>query len=211
MIGTGMNIIDELLDGGVPKGKSLLYYIQPGVEGEFYGLQMIFNSLRCAGTCVFVASSTSPSVIKSQFKDFGWNIDPYKNRFFFVDAYNPLIRAPSKEKYIISNPDNIYEFSKSIINILKELQPSTILFGSLSTIMDLCGEAETIEAVKTWNRIGKLHGHIIVYNFTAWPYSKRTLDFIRNDLFNAVISIGGISDHVIFGKYLGILKSDLTC
>ncbi len=208
MIETGIPKLDEFLGGGIPKGKSLIYYIQPGVEGEIFGMQTVYNTLKSGGTCVFVVSSTIPDIIKNQFKEFGWDIHLFKDRFFCIDAYNPLIGAPSNEKYIVSNPDNIEEFNKIITEVIKELPPSTIVFGSLSTIMDLCGEKEAIEAVRNWNKMAKLHDHVMVYNFTAWPYSEETLNLIKGDLFNAVISVGGIAERVIFGQYFGILKSD---
>jgi small GTP-binding protein len=207
MAETGIPKLDEFLGGGIPKGKSLVYYIQPGVEGEVFGMQTVYTTLKTGGTCAFVVSSTIPDIIRGQFKEFGWDFNQYKDNFFFVDAYNPLIGAPSKEKYVISNPDNIENFNKVIMDVIKELPPSTIVFGSLSTVMDLCGEKETIEAVRGWNKMAMLYDHVMVYNFTAWPYSQETLDLIRSDLFDAVISIGGIAERVIFGQYFGILKS----
>lgn len=175
---------------GILRGKSLVYYTQPGVEGEIYGMQVVFNTLKSGGRCVFVASTSIPENTKSRFKEFGWDIAPFIDRLFFVDAFNPLIGAPSKERFVVSNPDDINSFSKIIIDAIKELPPSTVVFGSLSTIIDLCGEKETIEAVKSWNRIASLYNHITVYNFTAWPYSQETLNSIQKDLFNAVIFIG---------------------
>jgi small GTP-binding protein len=74
--------------------------------------------------------------------------------------------------------------------------------------MDLCGEKETIEAVKNWNKLAMLYDHVLVYNFTAWPYSDQTLELIKGNLFNSVITIGGIAERVIFGQYFGIMKSD---
>ena len=210
MIETGIPKLDEFLGGGIPKGKSLVYYIQPGVEGEIFGLQTVYNSLKKGGMGAFVVSSTIPDIIKGQFREFGWDINQFKDKFFFVDAYNSLIGAPSNEKYVVLNPDNIEVFSKIIMNALKELPPSTIVFGSLSTIIDLCGEKETIEAVRTWNKTAKLYDHVLVYNFTAWPYSEETLKAIKEDMFNAVISVGGIAERVIFGQYFGIFKADWT-
>jgi len=205
---TGIPKLDDFLGGGIPKGKSLVYYSQPGVEGEIFGLQTVHGTLKKGGTCVFVVSSTMPNIIKDQFKEFGWDMNSFKDKLFFVDSYNPLIGAPTNEKYVVSNPDDIECFNKTIIDIIKELPPSTIVFGSLSTIMDLCGENETIDAVRNWNKLAMLYNHVLVYNFTAWPYSDRTLNLIKDNLFNAVISIGGIAERVIFGQYFGILKSD---
>lgn len=210
MIETGIPKLDEFLGGGIPKGKSLVYYIQPGVEGEIFGLQTIYSSLKKGGTGVFIVSSTIPEILKGQFREFGWDIQQFKDKFLFVDAYNSLIGAPSNEKYVVSNPDNIEAFSKTIIDAMKDLSPSTFVFGSLSTIIDLCGEKETIEAVRKWNEMAKLYDHVLVYNFTAWPYSEETLKAIKDDMFNAVISVGGISERVIFGQYFGIFKADWT-
>ncbi|MDP3105152.1 MAG: ATPase domain-containing protein [Candidatus Methanoperedens sp.] len=191
-------------------GKSLVYYTQPGVEAENYSMRMIYDSLRNGRTCVFVASSTSPASIKDQFRESGLDISPYYNRFIFVDAYNPLILAHSKEKYVISNPDDIIDFSKTMINLMKELPSSIIHFGSLSTVMDLCGEEETIEAVRIWNRMAKLYGHDIVYNFTAWPYSRKTLTTIQKELFTAVISIGSIAGTLLSYQRSGFPRSDCS-
>jgi small GTP-binding protein len=208
MVETGIPKLDDFLGGGIPKGKSLVYYSQPGVEGEIFGLQTVHGTLKKGGTCVFVVSSTMPDIIKDQFKEFGWDINSFKDKLFFVDSYNPLIGAPSNEKYVVSNPDKIEYFNKTITDIIKELPPSTIVFGSLSTIMDLCGENETIEAIRNWNKLAMLYNHVLVYNFTAWPYSEQTLNLIKGNLFNSVISIGGIAERVIFGQYFGIMKSD---
>lgn len=207
MVKTGIPRLDELLGGEIPKGKSLVYYIQPGVEGEIFGLQTIYTTLIKGGNGVYISSSTSPGVTREVFRDFGWNVERFNENLTFVDAYNSLIGVPSEEKYTVSDPDNIENLNEIIITLLQKSPPSTILFGSLSTIMDLCGEKETIEAVRSWNKIAMLYDHVIVYNFTAWPYSEQTLKIIKNDIFDAVISIGGIAERVIFGQYFGIFKA----
>jgi signal recognition particle receptor subunit beta len=207
---TGIPKMDELLGGGIPRGKSLVYSIMPGIDGGIFGLQTIYSTLKKGGMGVFVLSETMPDIVKARFKEFGWDIDPFSNRLILFDACSSLNGASSNEKYVISNPDNIEDFSKTIRQMLKELPPSTIVFESLSIIMDLCGEKETIEAVKIWNIIAQENGHIIVYNFIAGSYSNETLDKIKNDLFNAVISIGEITERGLSGQYFKISKTDWT-
>jgi len=84
MSGTNIPGIYESLRGGIPQGKSLVYYIQPGVEGEIYGMRIIYNSLKTGGTCVFVASSTSPGVIRNKFKKLGMDTGSFvQGEFLF--------------------------------------------------------------------------------------------------------------------------------
>lgn len=208
MIETGISKMDELLAGGIPEGNSIAYYIQPGVDGGIFGIKTIYNTIRNGGTGVFIVSSTSPDDIREQVRNINCCCEPDKDRLLFVDGYNPLIGAQSKEKYVISNPYNIEDINNTITNLLENLPPSTIIFGSLSTIMDFCGEKETLEAVKTWNKIAKSCRHVLVYNFTAWSYSPETLDLIKRKLFDAVITVGSITDNIISGQCFGISKLD---
>jgi len=38
---------------GIPGGKSIIYYTQPGVEGEVFGMQTAYNALKNGGTCAW--------------------------------------------------------------------------------------------------------------------------------------------------------------
>ncbi|HJH28766.1 MAG TPA: GTP-binding protein [Methanosarcinaceae archaeon] len=209
MIQTGITKLDDYLMGGIPDGKSLVYYSHPGVEGNVFGMQTLYHNLAEGKKCVFVASSSDPSMIKDMFKEFGWDLDAYDENLIVVDAYSGLVGATSNEKYVVENPESIDLLNESIEKVMEELdENSTIMFESLSTIMDLCGEKETIDAVKNWNLHGMLYEHVLIYNFTAWPYDSKTLDLIKHELFDAVITVGGIAERVIYGQYFGVLKTE---
>lgn len=209
MIETGITKLDDYLMGGIPNGKSLVYYIHPGVEGNVFGMQTLYHNLAKGSKCVFIASSSDPLMIKDTFKEFGWNLDVHNENLIVVDAYSGLVGATSNEKYVVEDPESIDSLNGTIEKVIEELdENATVMFESLSTIMDLCGEKETIDAVKNWNMHGMLYEHVLIYNFTAWPYEPETLDLIKHELFDAVITVGGIAERVIFGQYFGVLKAE---
>ena len=172
-------------------------------------MQTLYHNLAAGMKCVFVASSSDPAMIIDTFNEFGWNLDAYRENLIIVDAYSGLVGATSGEKYIVEDPENIDSLNETIEKVIEDLDDtSTIMFESLSTIMDLCGEKKTTDAIKNWNTYGMLYEHVMIYNFTAWPYDPETLELIKHDLFDAVITVGGIAERVIFGQYFGVLKAE---
>ena len=209
MIQTGISKLDEYLKGGIPHGKSLIYYTSPGVEGNVFGMQTLYHNLSAGKKCVFVASSSNPQAIRDVFGEFGWELNDYNERLFIVDAYSGLVGSISKEKYVVDDPENIDSISDILGKVMEELDESVIIiFESLSTVMDLCGEKETLAAIENWNKYGMVYDNVLIYNFTAWPYQKDTLEAIKNELFDAVITVGGIAERVIFGQYFGVLNAN---
>jgi len=94
----------------------------------------------------------------------GWDINVLKDKLFFCIPIS-FDSACIDEKYVISNPDKIEDFNKAIIDMIKELPPSTIVFGSLSTIWTCAVKKKPFEAVRTWNKMAMVYDHVIVYKF----------------------------------------------
>jgi hypothetical protein len=210
MAKTGIPRLDDFLEGGVPKGKTLLYYSHPGIEGEVFGMQTLYNSLENGNKCVFITSTIAPEHIRENFMEFGWDLSKHEDNFAILDGYSRLMGGESEEKYVVEDPTDINSFNKAIEKVIDEWSNSNIVFGSLSAIMDMCGEQETLEYIEKWNKYIMLHDSVGVYNFTAWPYSEDTLKRIRDKLFDSVVVVGGVSERVIYGQYYGVVKAIWT-
>jgi len=205
---TGIPKLDDLFNGGIPEGKTLLYYTQPGVRGEIFGMQSLYQNLSEGKKGVFITSTTEPNSVRGQFKEFGWNIKDFDENFAIVDAYSALVGMVSDEDYFVEDPGDIKNLSDVISRAIEDFPGAAIAWGSLSTIMDLNGEKETLGEVKKWNKLLLSNDSIGVYNFTAWPYSEPVMKRIREQLFNAVIVVRGIEERIIFGQYYAALKVD---
>ncbi len=205
---TGIPKLDDVLMGGIPEGNTLLYHTQPGVKGEVFGMQSLYQNLSEGKKGVFITTTTEPNAVRGQFEEFGWDIKRFNDNFTIVDAYSALVGMSSDERYFVENPGNIENLSEAISQAIEDFPDSTIAWGSLSTIMDMTDEAETLVQVKKWNKQIRANNSIGVYNFTAWPYSEDTLRQIKEELFNAVRVVKGIEERIIFGQYYAALKVD---
>ncbi|HHH77828.1 MAG TPA: GTP-binding protein [Thermoplasmatales archaeon] len=206
MIETGIPKLDEYLGGGIPEGKSLLFYIAPEVEESNMGVHVLYHNLEMGKRCVYVISKSSPKQLGQYFKEFGWDINKYNDRLNIVDGYSRLIGAPSEEKYVIFEPHDILSYEDVIGDIMDETTENVVVvFDSLSTIIDLCGEREALQGIYRINEeIGKKNG-VSVYNFTAWPYKENTIYRIKRR-FDCIVDINPAGGDSFVGQEYSISK-----
>lgn len=210
MIESGIPKLDELLGGGIPKGKTLLYYVQAGIESDVFGMQTLYHNLKNGKKAVYVTSATDPRTIREYFKEFDWDIEEFKDNFAIVDAYSAMIGMESREKYFVKDPGNIDNIDEVLTQAIKDISGGIVTFGSLSTIIDTTGEEDALEYIENWNKQIMLYDDIGIYDFTAWPYPDETLRRIKEELFNATVQVSGITERIVYGQYYTVLRADWT-
>lgn len=210
MIESGIPKLDDYLEGGIPAGKSLVYYIHPGVEGDVFSMQTVYHNLGNGHRSVYITSTASPTTVRERFEELGWPLDRFADQFAIVDAYSALIGMDSDERYMVSDPENIESINEQVVKAIEDFSGGVIACESLSTIMDLCGEETTLEYAENWNKHVMLNDCVGIHNFTNWSYSDDTSRRVKDELFNAIVRIGGIAERVIFGQYYGVMRVDWT-
>ena len=94
MIETGIPKLDEYLKG-IPEGKSLVFYIEPGVEESNIGIHVLHHNLERGLYGIYVVSESSPKNVEKKFREFNWDIKKY-DKLIVIDGYSSLIGAPSE-------------------------------------------------------------------------------------------------------------------
>ena len=200
--------LDTLLSGGVPGGRSMLYLIQPGIDGSVFGLQTAVKNIENGMQGVFVVSTAHPSKVQESVEGFGWDFDVIKDRLNIIDLHSGLTKAPSDAKHVVEDPEDLESIDATMTKAIDDSTGALLFFESLSTIMDLCGEERSLEFVHRWLKQARLNDCVVIANFTAWPYAEETVARIRDTLFNAVVRVGGVGERVMFGQYYGVLRAD---
>ncbi len=194
MIETGIPKLDEYL-GGIPEGKSLLFYIEPGVEESNIGVHVLHHNLEKGLYGIYIVSESSPKNVDRVFNEFNWDRRRYE-KLIVVDGYSSLVGAPTEEKYVVEEPHDIRSYEDVLLEIMEKIEGrGVIVFDSLSNIMDLCGERDALEGIGRINKEMEKAGFVSIYNFIAWPYKEGILYRIKR-LFNAIIEIKIVEDKI---------------
>ncbi len=209
LIKTGIPKLDEPLGGGVKPCSIILFWAQPGVENAPFAYQFIIERLGQGDQGVYVIESKRTDTVAQEMHDYGWDIKEYMDdgTFTFVDAYSGLIHAPSKERFIVKdakNPKAITDTLKDVLEKSSKDKHKIVIFDSISTFIDHCGE-NSIDELRIWKELFQKTNSTGIFLFTEWPYEKKTLNKVS--LFSdAIISISAIEEKVILREYFHVSK-----
>ncbi len=103
-IPTGISGLDDLIEGGLPKGKSYLITGEPGTGKSIFCLQFLHTGLERGEKGILVAIDEKPSDVIEQAASLGWDLEKYieKKDLLVLDAsaYFSSREALGREKQL---------------------------------------------------------------------------------------------------------------
>jgi KaiC/GvpD/RAD55 family RecA-like ATPase len=140
-ISTGVNGLDEMLGGGLPRERSVLVCGGPGSGKTILGMQFLINGIvQCKEPGLYVSLDESPEHLRQDMAAFGWSLEKLesKQRLAIVDA-SPIRTIPGEVK-IGELQIGKRDFSMvSLIEIIKskveETQAKRIVVDPVTTLI----------------------------------------------------------------------------
>jgi circadian clock protein KaiC len=74
---TGIIGLDHLIEGGLPKGRSILITGEPGTGKTIFALQFLFEGLNRGERGIYVTADESPMDVLEQAASLGWDLEPH--------------------------------------------------------------------------------------------------------------------------------------
>jgi len=141
---TGISGLDQLLEGGFPKGRSILVTGEPGTGKTIFGLQFLLDGLNRGERGIYVAADEGPLDILEQGASLGWNLEQYveKKELAILNAgtYLSASAGSGKEKQI-----DIQKAVGDLSGFVKTLDAKRIVFDPLGPFILLRDTAARIQ------------------------------------------------------------------
>ncbi len=146
-IESGIPGLDDLFNGGFPKGKMILLSGPPGAGKTVFAMQfLIAGAIENSEPGIFVAFDDLPSHIRRDMKSFGWDIEELEAfdppLITIIDGFSDRVGLASKErKTIRANVDSLLI---TILDVLKETGATRVVIDSLTTLSSVVKTPEQV-------------------------------------------------------------------
>lgn len=120
-VGTGISGFDDLVEGGLPTGSTMLVSGGPGTGKTTFCSQFLMGGLENKETCLYVTTGESPDEIRRDAEEFGWNFSDYEDEESFKIAY---IKPSERAKHL---RDDVEE-------LMDKLEPERVVVDSVSML-----------------------------------------------------------------------------
>ncbi len=130
---TGIYGLDELIQGGLPRGRSILLSGGCGTGKTTFAMQFIyFGAVQYGEPGIYVTLDERPNLIREDCLNFGWDLRKAEqaNMLQIIDGTQARIGIPSEEEF--SLPTTGFDIDKLLLEILGSIKR----YGAKRVVID---------------------------------------------------------------------------
>lgn len=173
---TGVKGLDELIQGGFPKGSNIVVTGTPGSGKSIFGMNFIIEGCKNGEKCLYITVEQTPDDIVDQASQFGWDFNQYENngtlkfigldyrRLSEMNTYTELkriIQENNYERIVIDSMTSITDSPPTVNDLVdgadRGLHPSAFSLMNRTNIMSIF-EATKKNGVTTVSISQKVEG-----------------------------------------------------
>lgn len=138
-VSTGIEGLDYILKGGLPKNRLYLVQGSPGTGKTTIGLQFLMEGERNGETGLYITLSESKEELLAVGKSHGWNLED-------LNIYDLTVSGDSltdDSRYTVFHPAEVEldETTQAVLAEVERVNPARVVFDSLSEMRMLASES----------------------------------------------------------------------
>lgn len=130
---TGVPGLDDILAGGLSRGRAFLLEGNPGTGKTTIALRYLIEGARAGERCLYITLSETADELRDGARSHGWELDPSIEVFELVPPES-LLDASQEQSLLYSSDLELGETTRMIFDAVERVQPSRVVLDSLSEI-----------------------------------------------------------------------------
>ncbi len=173
---TGIQILDERLNGGFPRPSTLLLFSDKPTEKRLFAENFAVEGAKTGETTLYVDFFRAPSLARAELGRFG---KFSQENLVIVDAISSQLLVPSMEKYSVKDIGSLIGITDVIVDAIEAERPARIVIDSMEFLSDRFPKEAVLSE---WRRIieaSEAAHSVTCFLFINWTYHERDLGTIR--------------------------------
>lgn len=135
---TGIFGLDKLLEGGFPKGRTILVSGACGTGKSIFGMQFAYNgAVEYDEPAVFVTLDERPELLREDMMRFGWDLKKLEGdgKFALFDMTATRIGIPSVEKHSMSQMiGGVDRLIQKLVQLCSQMNAKRVAIDSIASL-----------------------------------------------------------------------------
>jgi KaiC/GvpD/RAD55 family RecA-like ATPase len=150
-IETGISGFDKLIEGGIPRGRSILISGGTGTGKTIFSTQFLVHGAQNGEAGIYLTLDERPELIREDMLRFGWNIRQLEDeeKLKVIDGTIAKVGIPSDEEF--SLPATGFDLDKLLLELMKaikKIKAKRVVIDSIPALgLNFESEHETRKAV----------------------------------------------------------------
>jgi len=183
---TGIAALDDLLEGGFPKGSTVILIGEPGSGKSIFCNQFMQEGLATDQGGLFIALDDAPDDVVDTATDVGWTFKESAN-FAFMDAYSwRLGEDDAASKYAIQGPSDLNEINMTLTDALRDIGTDIekrIVIDSVSTLVLYTDVSSAVKFLQVVSAKAKASNGVLLMTIEEGVHDEKeisTLNYVAD-------------------------------
>lgn len=190
LVETGIKGLDSRLNGGVPKGTTILLIGKPGSGIEIFAQQFIYHGLKKDENAWYFITRDPPTELKNEMRNFGWSIEDYeeKGKIDIIDGYvgrsvgslpPEIINKLADKRDLRRGTDVLSKLQDYITTLRSDIQ----MRGVIDSISDFLGKHNpngVSDLVKLVSSVNRASGSVTVMLMTKGMHDEQIENMMKH-------------------------------
>ena len=129
---TGIENLDHILQGGMPRNRLYLVQGNPGVGKTTLALQFLLEGARQTEKVLYIALSETKDEILAVARSHGWNLEPLE--IFELSALEKQLAQTKQNTLFHPSEVELNQTSKTLLDEIERVKPARMVLDSLSEL-----------------------------------------------------------------------------